>query len=180
MNAPSLFLDRDGVINQLRPNDYVTSPDQLIVLPGVAEALAICRKYFQHIFIVTNQQGIGKHLMTEDDLTAIHQHMTSLIGPIDRIYHCPNLVSDHSFRRKPNIGMAIQAKHDFPDLQLSQCLMVGDTYTDMLFGRRAKMKTVLIADDNSLACTYPHLVDFHFRTLIDFANLYVAPLLGGH
>ena len=67
----ALFLDRDGVLNVLRHNDYVKCPDELVILPGVKEAMALLRKHYDLILIVTNQQGIGKGLMTEADLTAV-------------------------------------------------------------------------------------------------------------
>lgn len=165
----ALFLDRDGVLNVLRPNDYVKSPDELEILPGVAEALVLCREQFDYIIIVTNQQGIGKGLMTEDDLTAIHAKLLEAIGPIDRIYHCSALKSAHSFRRKPNIGMALQARRDFPGLRLKDSVMVGDSKTDMLFGRRAGMKTVLVGDNSTVATDQPHLVDYRYASLLDFA-----------
>ena len=116
----ALFLDRDGVLNVLRHNDYVKTPGELEILPGVVEAMRLCREHFGRIFIVTNQQGIGKGLMTEADLEAIHRKLVETIGPVDRIYHCPALERDHSFRRKPNIGMALQARHDFPDIRLKE------------------------------------------------------------
>lgn len=166
----ALFLDRDGVLNELRPDDYVKTPDELIVLPGVCEALELCRKQFSHIFIVTNQQGIGKGLMREADLKAIHSKLLDIIGPIDRIYHCPALRSAHSFSRKPNIGMALQARRDFPDIRLKDCMMVGDSKTDMLFGRRAGMKTVLVGNNTTVATDQPYLVDYHYASLLDFAQ----------
>jgi len=166
----ALFLDRDGVLNVLHPNDYVKTPDELEILPGVAEALALCRKQFDHIFIVTNQQGIGKGLMTETDLEAIHRKLLNAIGPIDRIYHCPELERAHSFRRKPNIGMALQARRDYPDVRLKESVMVGDSKTDMLFGRRAGMTTVLVGNNSTVATDQPYLVDYHYSSLFDFAQ----------
>ena len=82
----ALFLDRDGVLNVLRPNDYVKTPDELEILPGTAEAIALCRKHFDRIIIVTNQQGVGKGLMTEEDFAAVHKKLIGNIGPIDHIY----------------------------------------------------------------------------------------------
>ena len=166
----ALFLDRDGVLNTLRRNDYVKSPDELEVLPGVPEAMALLRQQFGRIFIVTNQQGIGKGLMTEDDLVAIHAKLLAAIGPVDRIYHCPELESAHSFRRKPNIGMAIQARHDFPDIKLKESVMIGDSRTDMLFGRRCGMTTVLVGDNSDVALSDPYLVDFRYASLLDAAQ----------
>lgn len=167
----ALFLDRDGVLNVLRHNDYVKCPDELEILPGVTEALGILRQHFDRLIIVTNQQGIGKGLMTEADLVAIHSKLTEETGGvIDRIYHCPYLESAHSFQRKPNIGMALQARRDFPGLRLKESVMVGDSMTDMLFGRRAGMTTVLVGDNSDVAQTKPHLVDMKYDTLIDFAR----------
>lgn len=167
----ALFLDRDGVLNVLRRNDYVKTPDELVLLPGVAEAMALLRTHYERIFIVTNQQGIGKGLMTEADLTAIHDKLlAALPGCIDRIYHCPELERAHSFRRKPNIGMALQARRDYPEVKLKESVMVGDSMTDMLFGRRAGMTTVLVEDNSDVWREQPHLVDLRYPTLLDYAR----------
>jgi HAD superfamily hydrolase (TIGR01662 family) len=166
----ALFLDRDGVLNVLRHDDYVKCPDELEVLPGVKEALELLRKWFAHIFIVTNQQGVKKGLMTEDDLVAVHRKLIEEIGIIDRIYYCTELQSAHSFYRKPNIGMALQARRDYPEIRLKESVMVGDSASDMLFGRRAGMTTVLIGDTNDIALKHPKLVDHHYPTLMEFAQ----------
>ena len=144
----ALFLDRDGVLNVRIVDSYVTRPEEFVIIDGVLEALAALAPRFDYIFIVTNQQGIGKGLMTEDDLALIHkaflEKVTAAGGRIDRVYHCPALKAEHSFQRKPAIGMALRARHDFPDLQLRSSVMVGDSRSDMLFGRRAGMQTVRI------------------------------------
>ena len=168
----ALFLDRDGVLNVLRHNDYVKCPDELVILPGVKEAMALLRKHYDLIMIVTNQQGIGKGLMTEADLTAVHAKLQEALGDtVDRIYHCPELESAHSFRRKPNIGMALQARRDYPGLRLKESVMVGDSMTDMLFGRRAGMQTVLVGDNSDVWQRQPYLVDRRYPTLLDYAEL---------
>lgn len=167
----ALFLDRDGVLNVLRHNDYVKCPDELVILPGVKEAMALLRKHYDLILIVTNQQGIGKGLMTEADLTAVHAKLQEALGDtVDRIYHCPELERAHSFRRKPNIGMALQAHRDYPELRLKESVMVGDSMTDMLFGRRAGMQTVLVGDNSDVWQQQPHLVDRRYPTLLDYAQ----------
>ena len=103
----TLFLDRDGVINKLRQNDYVKCWDEFEFLPGVFEALAKWKDHFKHIIIVTNQRGIGKGLMTDEDLNSIHQQMINEIerhsGRIDKIYYCSSL-TEEDFNRKPGIG----------------------------------------------------------------------------
>lgn len=167
----ALFLDRDGVLNVLRPNDYVKCPDELEILPGVKEAIILLRRHYDLILIVTNQQGIGKGLMTEADLTAVHAKLQECLGnTIDRIYYCPELERAHSFRRKPNIGMALQARRDYPGLRLKESVMVGDSMTDMLFGRRAGMQTVLVGDNSDVWQRQPYLVDRRYPTLLEYAQ----------
>ena len=165
----ALFLDRDGVLNVLRPNNYVKTPDELEILPGTAEAIALCRKHFDRIIIVTNQQGVGKGLMTEEDLAAVHKKLIDAIGPIDRIYYCTQREREHSLRRKPSVGMALEARRDF-GIDLHESVMVGDAASDMLFGRRAGMKTVLVENNSDVWETQPWLVGQRFPTLLDYAR----------
>lgn len=167
----ALFLDRDGVINRRIVDGYVTRPADFVLIDGVLEAMALFAKRFDRIFIVTNQQGIGKGLMTEADLTAVHAKLQEVLGgTVDRIYHCPELERAHSFRRKPNIGMALQARRDYPGLRLKESVMVGDSMTDMLFGRRAGMQTVLVGDNSDVWQRQPYLVDRRYPTLLDYAE----------
>lgn len=132
----TLFLDRDGVINRLRPHDYVKKWDEFEFMPGVLEALAILAKKFQNIILVTNQRGVGKGLMSKEDLDQIHKKMCSVIedhgGRIDKIYECTSLEESNHFR-KPNIGMYEQACKDFQDISPDTSLMLGDADSDMQF-----------------------------------------------
>lgn len=170
----ALFLDRDGVLNVLREGDYVKHPDELELLPGAVDAVERLHHIFDLIIVVTNQQGIGKGLMSEYDLIEVHRKLQEAIPWIDRIYHCPTLVQANSFHRKPNIGMALQARHDYPQLRLKESTMVGDSMTDMLFGRRAGMTTVLVGNHSNVHLVCPHLVDYHYPTLADFAQAITA------
>lgn len=169
----ALFLDRDGTLN-VRLEGYVTCPDEFRLIDGVAEAMALLASRFDHIFVVTNQQGIGKGLMTDADLEAVHALMVRQIeaagGRIDRIYHCAALQSAHSFMRKPSIGMALCARRDYRDIELKHSVMVGDTRSDMLFGRRAGMQTVLVGPEVEVARREPHLVDYRYDDLLDYAH----------
>jgi histidinol-phosphate phosphatase family protein len=143
----TLFLDRDGVINRHLPNDYVKCWEEFEFLPGVFEALSKWKYQFKHIIIITNQRGVGKGLMTIDDLENIHQKMIREIethgGRIDKIYYCTAL-ADADPNRKPNIGMALQAKQDFPDIDFSKSIMIGDKESDMQFAANTGMKGILI------------------------------------
>ncbi|MGL6269805.1 MAG: HAD-IIIA family hydrolase, partial [Chitinophagaceae bacterium] len=88
----TLFLDRDGVINYEKEADYIRNPGEFRFYEGVPEAIKIFAQKFGRIFVVTNQKGIGKGLMTEKDLKDIHDFMMTAIiqqgGRIDHIYFC--------------------------------------------------------------------------------------------
>ena len=166
----TLFLDRDGVINKKIDNDYVKAWEQFEFLPGVIEALKILSAKFGKIIIVTNQQGVGRQLMSEDDLHAIHKKMIIDIekagGRIDKIYFAPQLKSENSDYRKPAIGMALQAQKEFTDIDFSKSIMVGDSYHDMQFGKKAGMTTVFISP---MPEQLP-VIDMQFDSLHSFAN----------
>ncbi len=170
----TLFLDRDGVINKRLLNNYVKNPEEFIWEEGALEGLAILSEMFETIVVVTNQQGIGKRLMTEEDLKAIHRKMLEEAKEkmirIDRIYHSSALRKSRNFFRKPSIGMGLLAKKEFPHIHFKRSVMVGDTLADMFFGKRLKMKTVLIAGSNKEARENHRLIDWCFQNLLEFAE----------
>ncbi len=166
----SLFLDRDGVINKRLENDYVKTLDEFEFIEGVPEALKLLPELFGKIIVVTNQQGIGKGLYSENDLDIIHHYMADEIekheGRIDKVYFSPHLAADKHDWRKPGIGMALQAKEDFPEIDFTKSVIVGDSLSDMQFGRNAGMKTVYI---NSTKIK-DEKIDFCFTSLQEFAK----------
>ena len=92
----------------------------------------------RYIFIVTNQRGVGKEIMSEEDLKHIHERMISEVknygGRIDRIYYCTAL-TDSDINRKPGIGMFLQILRDYPDIDKAKCLMIGDSDSDIKFAK---------------------------------------------
>ncbi len=170
----TLFLDRDGVLNERPINDYVKGLSDFVWKEGALEGLAGLSQIFGTIVVVTNQQGIGKGLMTADDLELIHKKMLQEAneagGRIDKVYYCGELASTRSFYRKPAVGMGLLARKDFPQICFSHSVMVGDTLSDMRFGKRLKMHTVLIGSDLSLAREYPRMVDLGFADLNGFLH----------
>lgn len=169
----SLFLDRDGVINVRKMGGYILSYDEFRFIDGVKEALKIFTHHFNHIFVVTNQQGIGKKLMSEQDFLLLSEKMLkdveSFGGKIDKIYFCPDLKDSSSPNRKPNVGMAFQAARDYPEIVFSDSVMVGDGESDMLFGRRCGMHTVFI-DNGTNEPVDMSLVDETYSSLISYAK----------
>ena len=164
----TLFLDRDGVINRRIVGGYVTSWEEFEFLPGVLEALAVFAQRFRYIVVITNQQGVGKGLMTMDQVDNIHDRMCAEIedhqGRIDAILVCPQLASEPDNYRKPSPEMAFMACEIYPTMDLAKCIMVGDGASDIEFGHNAGVKTIFIGDKNPAA-------DDSFPSLIDFANL---------
>ncbi|MCF8218850.1 MAG: HAD family hydrolase [Bacteroidales bacterium] len=170
----SLFLDRDGVINQRIWDGYVTNKEDFQFIEGVQEALKIFSDIFQHIVVVTNQQGIGKGLMKTEDLDIVHEKMLKSVeetgGRIDNVYFCPDLKEHQPFCRKPQVGMALQAQKDYPEINLKKSIMVGDTLNDMIFGRRLNMITVLVGKDQQLTGDHYKFIDYSFDNLLQFAK----------
>ncbi|MCK9453117.1 MAG: HAD family hydrolase [Bacteroidales bacterium] len=164
----SLFLDRDGVINKRPFNDYVKRIEDFEFLPGVFEALDVFDKLFLRIVVVTNQQGVGKGLMSKIALDEIHQWMLQEIkrnnGRIDAVFCCTDLKSDKKNCRKPTTIMAQQAQQAFPEIDFEKSIMLGDTESDIQFGKNAGMKTILIGDEK---CSL--IPDMQFDSLLDFA-----------
>ena len=165
----TLFLDRDGVINVRIIDGYVTKIDEFEFLPNVIEAFKIFKNKFRRIIVVTNQQGVGKGIMKIEDVEEVHAFMIQQLEDndikIDKVYFCPQLKSVPDNYRKPSPKMAYFAKNDFPDIDLSKSIMVGDTDSDVEFGKNAGMKTIFVGDNE-----LKHNPDDRFETLYDFAK----------
>jgi len=166
----TLFLDRDGVINKRIFGGYIKNWKEFEFLPGVKQAIAIFSKVFNRIIIVTNQQGVGKGVMSKTIVEEIHSELTKVVsqagGRIDAVYYCPELATTEGNCRKPGTSMAERAKSDFPEIDFSKSLMVGDTASDILFGKNAGMKTVLHRTEETVDITADLVVD----SLLDLAK----------
>lgn len=165
----SLFLDRDGIINRKIEDGYVTSWEYFEFMPDALSALQIIAQKFNRLFIITNQSGIGKGLMTEQNLQNIHKKMIEILEQhnihVNRIYYCPHDYEKETCNcRKPEIGLGLKAKKDFPEIDFDKSIMVGDSVSDMEFGDRLGMKLCYIGktsleDVPNLIC-FPSLLDF--------------------
>ena len=164
----TLFLDRDGVINELVEKGYVQTFDEMIFISGTFEALKKAATIFGRIVIVTTQRGVAQKQMTLDELNLIHDKFLQKVniegGRIDKIYQCLDTWDSGSLYRKPEIGMALHAKEDFPEIDFSKSVMVGDFLADMNFGRKAGMPNIFVAEKSTLEENNHHLVDdFHLN-----------------
>lgn len=149
LNLPSgkrfLFLDRDGVINRQIEGDYVREWSQFEFIPGIREAIGRWSLEFEKIFIVTNQRGVGRGLMTEASLEDIHTRMLEEIrhfgGRIDGIYVSTSTdPSDH--QRKPQTGLFERACADFPEVVPEDSVMIGDSPSDREFASNCGIEFV--------------------------------------
>ena len=168
----TLFLDRDGVINEERVGKYVLHWGEFIFSKGVLDTFKKLSGRFGRIIVVSNQRGVGKGLMTEEALQSIHLEMQREVeianGKIDKIYYCTEK-DEKCVDRKPNPGMALQALHEFPDIDPSKSIMVGNKPSDMKFGRAAGMYTVFVRTTNP-GQSFPHPdIDLSFPSLSEFA-----------
>lgn len=167
----TLFLDRDGVINERIMGGYITRPEEFRFLPGVLNALSMMNGRFHRIVVVTNQQGIGKGLMSERNLLEVHTYMCDEVfragGKIDKCYFAPNLAEVDDDLRKPRSGMAELAKREFPEIEFSRSVMVGDSDSDILFGRNLGMRTVRIQTVEPIGVE----ADITLESLEQFAKL---------
>lgn len=165
----SLFLDRDGVINVRLMGDYVKNPKEFELLEGVKDFFSEIKDLFQHVFIVTNQQGIGKGLMTVSDLDEVHEYFYGLLdhNPIKKAYFAPQLAHENHPDRKPGIGMFLKAKQEFEGVDAANAILVGDSISDLEFGKNAGMITVYVNDD----LKKHELADYTIKRLKDLLNI---------
>ena len=173
-NSWTLFLDRDGVINKRIVGRYVKSIAEFEFLPGVLEAISIFSKLFNKIIVVTNQQGIGKGIMTLEELEIIHKNMVDEIsnfnGRIDKIYFCPAKSEENHPDRKPSIGMGLKAQNDFKEINFKKSIIAGDSLSDMEFGHRLNMIKVFVSPEIEVLKGKEPLIDLNYNGLIDFAK----------
>jgi D-glycero-D-manno-heptose 1,7-bisphosphate phosphatase len=142
-STPAVFLDRDGTL--MEEAHYCSHPDQVRIIPGVPEALRALKDAGYRLVIVTNQSGIGRGYYTLADYETVQAHFLGLLGKglIDATYFCPEAPERNSPRRKPAIGMIVEAQRDF-GLDLPRSWFVGDKAVDVQCGRNAGMRPILV------------------------------------
>jgi histidinol-phosphate phosphatase family protein len=139
----AVFFDRDGTL--MEDAHYCADPALVRVYPGISDALRQLKAAGFALFVVTNQSGIGRGLMTEQQYRAVHAEFLRQVGPglIDATYYCPDAPGTPSERRKPLPGMLLEAAADH-GVDLPQSWTVGDRSADVECGRRAGTRTVLV------------------------------------
>jgi D-glycero-D-manno-heptose 1,7-bisphosphate phosphatase len=145
-SRPAIFLDRDGVINESRP-DYVKNWNEFRFLPPALDALHLLAQSRYLIVVVTNQSMVGRGIATRETADGINHEMIMRIsaagGRVDALYTCPHAPYDRCDCRKPAPGLYLQATSEHRiDLQNSIC--IGDKLTDLLPGMELGCKPLLV------------------------------------
>lgn len=134
-----LFLDRDGVINRQIVGDYVRTLADFEWLPDVRPALSVLRSWAPYLVVVTNQQGVGKGLMTWADVSAIHQYVRDELSAwdvaIDDVRVCPHLEAARCACRKPHPGLVVDWLAAHPEVDSAYSVVVGDSQSDLALAR---------------------------------------------
>lgn len=148
-SSTTIFLDRDGVINQKPPEgQYVRSPHEFKFRPGALEALGLLSEAGKRLIVVTNQRGVALGHISLADIAEIHawmlDHLLRAGVRCDAIYYCPHDIGACGCR-KPGIELLLQARRDFPDIEFSRSALVGDSLSDMEAGTRVGCATLLVA-----------------------------------
>lgn len=153
MNAGSgvptvVFLDRDGTI--IRDTGYVSSPEDVVLLPGAAEAVRLINRAGVPVVIVTNQSGIGRGYFGVSEFHDVQERVESLLraagARIDATYFCPHVPEDRCDCRKPGLGLYLKAASEI-GLDLAGALHVGDRARDILPALELGGKGLLVAGE---------------------------------
>ncbi|GAA0323813.1 D-glycero-beta-D-manno-heptose 1,7-bisphosphate 7-phosphatase [Bacillus carboniphilus] len=161
----AVFLDRDGVINEVLTKrvKFVNKPSDLHLLPGVEEAILHLNQSGLKVFVVTNQGGVGLGYMKEATLHKVHDTLLEKLGKVeatvDDIAYCHHKPHEGCACRKPEPGMLLKLAEKHA-IDLSKSYMVGDRDVDIIAGKRAGCTTILVGTEKAEA-------DKRFKDLLE-------------
>ncbi|HZS90914.1 MAG TPA: HAD family hydrolase [Chloroflexota bacterium] len=145
--SSAVFLDRDGVINENRA-DYILHPDEVEFVPRVLRGLALLAAAHLPCYVVTNQAAVGRGLLSEAGLAAIHERIAAEAqkagARLAGFYHCPHRADERCRCRKPRIGLFEQAAAEH-GITLERSYYIGDALTDIQAGQAAGCTTILVS-----------------------------------
>lgn len=164
----AVFFDRDGTL--MEEVHYCKDPALVSTFPGTSHALRALRQRGWKCVLVTNQSGIGRGLLSDSEYHAVAAELDrQLGGMLDATYYCPDTPDQPSIRRKPEIGMLTEAAGDL-SIDLKSSIMVGDKASDILCGKNAGCRTILVETGYGSAYKGPK-PDFIARDVVDAISL---------
>ena len=141
----AIFLDRDGTIIQER--NYLSRPEEVVILPGAAAGLSRLQRAGFKLFIVSNQSGVGRGYFTLADVERVNQHLAGELGRagvrFEKIYIAPEAPGAPSRGRKPSPQFLLDAREEF-GIDLMASYLVGDKLIDLECGWNAGLKACLL------------------------------------
>jgi D-glycero-D-manno-heptose 1,7-bisphosphate phosphatase len=144
--SPAIFIDRDGVINLRRPDDYVLEWSQFVFTPGIRKALKDLSTLRLPMAVISNQAAVGKGLLKPSELEAITSRMHEILladgTTIAAYYYCIHKSDDHCDCRKPRPGLLLDSASDL-NIDLSRSIFVGDSESDVQAARSAGCEPIL-------------------------------------
>ena len=169
---PTVFLDRDGTINE--EVEYLHRKSKFKLLPGALEGMKTIQTLGYRIAIVTTQAGIGLGYFTEEDFYQVNKIFLKVCQQkgivIDKIYYCPHSKAENCLCRKPGIGLFERAREDIPS-DMSKSVMIGDKTSDIQAGRNAKLYTILVKTGHGgRDLEYSAHPNYIAQDLVDAAN----------
>jgi D-glycero-D-manno-heptose 1,7-bisphosphate phosphatase len=173
----TIFLDRDGTV--IHDVGYPSDPQQVRLLPGAGEALAQLQQQGFHLILISNQSGIGRGLITEDQALQVHRRVLASLAQcgvsVDAAYYCRHGPEDGCSCRKPMPGMLLRAAEEL-DLDLSRAFMIGDKSSDIEAGMRAGCRTILLTTTLELeACDpRPEATVIDWLQVLQYIELHVS------
>jgi histidinol-phosphate phosphatase family protein len=169
------FLDRDGVINRKAPEgEYITRWEEIEILPGVPEAIALLTQAGFYVLAISNQRCVAKGLLTLSELESIHKRLCDQLAAagaiLTKIYYCPHDYQPPCSCRKPAPGLFFTAARDY-GIDLGKSWMIGDSEIDVEAGKSAGCRTVRIVNAGA---TENNGADLHAGTLLEAVHQLLA------
>ncbi|HET6512973.1 MAG TPA: HAD family hydrolase [Candidatus Kapabacteria bacterium] len=165
----AIFFDRDGVINRRIYGGYVRTWDEFELLEEVAQTVKAVKERGYLAIVITNQQGVGKGVMSEDALLHLHSQLQGRMHELakvkfDDIYYSTEL-KEGATRRKPSPAMLLEAAEKW-NIDLAGSWMIGDSVSDVEAGKRAGTKTAFLITEHTTEVPEADLVLTHIRDLL--------------
>ncbi len=164
----AIFLDRDGTV--IEEVNYLNSFEKLKIFPFSKTSIKILKNLNFKIFLITNQSGVARGYFSEEFVIKINSYLCDKLN-IDDFFYCPHHPDENCDCRKPKIGMILNAKKKYPEIELNKSYIIGDKEIDVITGKNAGLKSILVLTGYGKDYLNSSKADFIVK------NLYYASIL---